>query len=65
MATKQLIRYECRCEAVTRTRGVCDHTWITRGEGLPTNCPNCLAREHVWNKSEHLVDVRVDEGNDE
>lgn len=53
MATKELKRFDCVCDK-------CGHQWTTRLEGLPKNCPNCLARIQVWNKSEHLVDVADD-----
>lgn len=51
MSTKQLIRYECKCEAQTKGKP-CGHVWTTRLDGIPKNCPNCLARISVWNKSE-------------
>ena len=54
MATKELKRYDCVCDK-------CGHQWTTRLEGLPKNCPNCLARIQVWNRSEYgdFVDSRV------
>lgn len=55
--TKDVQRYECKCEK-------CGKVWVTREYKIPANCPGCVARVQVWNKSEHLVDVRVDEGDE-
>lgn len=43
--TKEVIRYECTCEK-------CHNVWVTREKELPKNCPSCVARIRVWNKSE-------------
>lgn len=46
-------------------RDVCGYEWTPRVDN-PVQCPLCKQYlESKWNKSEHLVDVRVDEGNDE
>lgn len=47
MATKKIVRLECRCES-------CGHRWTTRTDRAPAQCPapECGKRRHVWNASE-------------
>lgn len=48
--TEEITRIKCTCDK-------CEKEWVTRSASKPSNCPRCGAREHIWNKSEHLVDV--------
>lgn len=53
MSTQKVERLECHCE-----NDECLHTWTTRKSEIPYQCPRCLKRKHIWNRSEENNDKR-------